>query len=209
MFNNVGFGEVQFNIIDRQVPWFPTGFAILDPNNYHLMYDTDIVPIEYIGEQHSYANNPWSPHAGFMAMDWLYTSDLNLYFAGADGYVYNFGVNDDDAGEQISSYYVSRAIDLGVKDRVKKVRWIDVDADLEPGTTLKIEYRVDNDEEWTELVETDLGSGRYLFVGMPKTLFRKIYIRFSNSSLGCRFNVNSFALDMVVHGQHKEMREYV
>ncbi len=206
MFNNIGFNEVEFNRIMQIVAWFPTGFPILSPNNFHLMYDTDIVPVQYIGEQHSYANNPWTPHDGFYVADWLYTSDLNLYFGGSDGYVYNFGVGEHDDGEQIDAYYVCKAIDLGVKDRMKKVRWIDVDATVAEGTTLKIEYRIDNDQEWTQLVETDQGSGRYLFVGLPKTLFRSIALRFSNGGTGCSFRINSFALDMVIHGQHKEMR---
>jgi hypothetical protein len=205
MFNGCAFNEVQFNTIMEIVMWFPSGFPLRDPNEFHLMYDTDIIPVQYIGEQQAYANNPWSPHSGFHAMQWLYTSDLNLYFAGNNGYVYNFGVGDTDDGEKIDAYYVTKAIDLGNLDRMKKVRWIDVDAEVEPGSILRIDYKTDNDSEWNPLVETDQGSGRYLFIGMPNTLFRKIYLRFSNGYVGCKFRINSFSLDMVVHGQHKEV----
>lgn len=205
MFNHTGFNDVEYNSIMQVVHWFPTGFPILDPNNHHLMYDTDIIPIQYIGEQHSYANNPWTPHDGFEALDWLYTADLNLHFAGNDGYVYDFGNSDTDDGGQINAYYVSKSVDLGAKDRNKKVRWIDVDAELKEGTRLKIEYSVDDEPEWYPLAETEEGSGRYIFVGVPKSLFRKIRLRFSNASTECDFRINSFSLDMVVHGQHKEM----
>lgn len=205
MFNSRAFNEVQFNRIMEIIPWHPGGFPFSDPNNFHLMYDTDIVPVAYIGEQHSYASNPWSPHRGFTPNQWLYTADLNLYFAGSDGYVYNFGVGDTDAGEMIEAYYVTKDIDMGVPDRMKKARWLDFDSDIVPGSTLRIYYKIDNEPEWTLLTEVDQGSGRYLFAGMPNILFRRIALKFSNGYTGCRFTINSFALDTVIHGQHKEM----
>ncbi len=205
MFNSQPFNRVEFNRIMEIIPWHPGGFPLTDPNNFHLMYDTDIVPVEYIGEQHSYSNNPWSPHAGFQPNQWLYTADLNLYFAGDDGYVYNFGTGDTDAGNKIEAYYVTKDIDLDVPDRVKISRWIDIDCDIEPGSILKVYFRIDGETEWRPLAEIDQGSGRYLFAGMPKIQFRKIALKFANGYLGCKFKINSFTLDMVIHGQQKEM----
>jgi hypothetical protein len=205
VFNSEGFNQLNFNTLSVIVSWYRDSFPVVDPNAYHLMYDTDIVPIQYIGEQHSYANNPWSPHRGFDANHWLYTSDLELFFAGSDGYVYRFGVGDTDDGDKIDAYYVTKYIDVGVPDRIKRARWLDVDAEVMPGSILQVYYRIDNESEWRQLTEIDQGSGRYIFTEMPKTAFRKIAFKFMNGYPGCTFRINGFALDVVIHGQQKEI----
>ena len=205
MFNSEAFNELEFNTIMAITLWIPSGFPLVEANNYHLFYDTDIVPITYIGEQQAFANNPWSPHRGYEANHWLYTSDMQLYFAGNDGYVYQFGVTDTDNGDKIDAYYVTKEIDIEVPDRIKTIRWLDVDYDIEPGSILQVYYKIDGEPEWNQLTEIDQGSGRYVFIEMPKMMFRKISFKFANGYTGCRFKINKFALDIVIHGQQKEM----
>jgi hypothetical protein len=205
MFNSEAFNELEFNTIMAITMWIPGSFPIVEANNYHLFYDTEIVPLAYIGEQQAYANNPWSPHKGFGVNDWLLTNELELYFAGSDGRVYKYGDTDTDNDNKIDAYYVTKSIDLDVPDRIKVVRWVDVDYEVEPGSILRVYYRADNDTEWIQLTEIDQGSGRYVFLEMPKLSFRKISFKFANAYIGCKFKINKFALDMVIHGQQKEM----
>jgi len=205
MFNSEAFNELEFNTIMAITMWIPGSFPIVEANNYHLFYDTEIVPLAYIGEQQAYANNPWSPHKGFGVNDWLLTNELELYFAGSDGRVYKYGDTDTDNDNKIDAYYVTKSIDLDVPDRIKVVRWVDVDYEVEPGSILRVYYRADNDTEWIQLTEIDQGSGRYVFLEMPKLSFRKISFKFANAHTGCKFKINKFALDMVIHGQQKEM----
>ncbi len=178
-----------------------------DPNVFTLMFDTDVVPVTYIGEQHAFANSPWTVHDGFEPNQWLYTRDLDLYYAGRSGFVYKFGESDTDNGDAINAYYVFKAVDLGVPDRKKRMRHLDFDLDKNPGSILQVYYKMDDDPEWTLMAEIDQGTGEYIFLTMPRRLCRKIHLKISNGYKECNFNVNSYSLDMVVRGQQAEKQK--
>lgn len=205
MFNHGAFNEVQFGIIMELVEYIPPDIPLGKPNNKTLMFDTDVVPITYVGEQYSYANSPWTPHDGMLPYQWVHRRNLQLLFGSNDGYVYRFYDGYEDAGEKIESYYVTKSIDLGVPDRKKRLRWIDIDCDVIHGSVLQVYYRMDDDNEWTLLAEIDQGDGKYKFIRMPRRLCRKVAFKFANGYKACDFRINSFSIDMVVHGQHKEV----
>jgi hypothetical protein len=201
MFNIEGFNVLPFNSIEGGEEYS----AAVVQNNLTLMFDTEVVPITYIGEQYSYANSPWMPHSGFYPNQWLNSRDLNLYFAGNDGYVYRYGSGATDNGAKIDAHYTVPAINLKSPDLRKRLRWIDIDAERNSGSFMRVWYRTDAEEEWQLLCEIEQGNITYPFVEFPKPLFRKISFKFENAYTGCEFTLNGFSLDMVIHGQQREM----
>ena len=202
MFNLGKYNELKFNQL-------PSG-SVPEPesivgNTLVLQYDTDVVPITYIGEQHSFSNSPWTPHDGMDPYQWVLTRDLRLLYASADGNVYQYGIGTTDNTQKIHDYYETKYIDLSMPDRVKRLRWIDIDAEAEPGTILIVSYKIDNDIEWRPFCELEQGNYKYTFVDIDAPMFRKIKLRFESGYTGCKYVINSFSLDMVVHGQHKEV----
>ncbi len=178
--------------------------SLIGQNTLTLVYDTEVVPITYIGEQYSYANSPWMPFSGFYPNHWLQSRDLNVYFAGNDGYVHRYGVGNTDNGQKIRAHYSTAPITLEAPDLMKRLRWMDIDHEKLPDSFLRILYRMDEEEDWKllcDLRQTD----KYHFVEFPRQLFRKIHLRFENANTGCEFILNSVSLDMVVRGQMKEM----
>ncbi len=205
MFNVTSFNSIEFNIITQIFPYIPPMVPLGDPNLFTLMFDTDVVPVTYIGEQHALANSPWTAHDGFEPNQWLYTRDLDLYYGSRDGFVYKFGVGDTDNGETIDSYYVFKEVDLEVPDRMKRIRHLDFDLDKHEGSILQVFYKMDDDPEWTLMAEIDQGTGKYTFIKMPRRLCRKIKLKVASGYNQCKFNVNSYSLDMVVRGQQKDL----
>lgn len=205
MFNVTPFNSVEFNVITQIFPYVPPMVPMGDPNLFTLMFDTDVVPVTYIGEQHAFANSPWTVHDGFEPNQWLYTRDLDLYYAGRDGFVYKFGVGDTDNGQTIDAYYVFKEVDLGVPDRKKRIRHVDFDLEKIPGSILRVYYKMDDDPEWTLMAEIDQGTGEYVFLSMPRRLCRTISLKIASGYNQCKFVVNSYSLDMVVRGQHKKI----
>jgi len=196
-----GFNRMSFNVIIEAEDYEPE----IVQNYITLVFDSDVVPLEYVGEQHAYSQSPWSPCQGFYPNAWLVDRMQNLYFAGDDGYVYSYGVGDSDAGQLISAYYITPPIDLDVPDRKKRVRWIDLDLKAYPGTHLKVFYRKDDDTEWKLLSEVEQKESYHPFVKMyDRPLFRKIQLKFENVD-GQKFVLNSFALDMAVRAQRREL----
>ena len=201
MFNVGKFNELGFNqILSGGEQEQPT----VAQNTLTLMYDTEIIPITYIGEQQSYANSPWMPMSGFYPNQWYLSQDTNLYFAGGDGYVHRYGVGNTDNGDKIDAYYTIPAISLKVLDAIKRLRWIDFDAESSPNSFMRIYYRADAEEEWNLLCEVEQGNIRYPFVEFPKIYFRKISFRIENGYTGCEFRLNGLSLDLAVRGQQKE-----
>jgi len=196
-FNRLPFNRIQ---VVAPAPDLPVG----EPNDLTFIYDTDVVPLEYLGEQQAYAQSPWTAHDGLAPCQWLLTREMNMYMAGNDGYVYKFGKGTTDSGRKIDSYYVTDAIDLGAPDRRKRLRWIDIDADSIPDSFVRVHYKID-EGDWRLLCEIEQGNFKYPFVAFPKPAFRKITLKFSSGYVGCTFRINGFALDMVIHGQQKEM----
>ncbi len=203
MFNRGKFNVTGFHWILEMAEDESVG--LIGQNVLTMAYDTEIVPITYIGEQYSYANSPWMPFSGFYPNQWLNSRDLNVYFAGNDGYVYQYGVGNTDNGEKISAHYVTAPITLQVPDLVKRLRWIDVDHKKLPDSFLRILYRMDEESDWQLLCDLSQDNLDYPFIEFPRKLFRKIYLRFENAHTGCEFTLNSVSLDMVVRGQQKEM----
>jgi hypothetical protein len=179
--------------------------ATIGQNTLTLMFDTEIIPLTYIGEQFSYSNSPWMPQSGYYPNCWLAARDTYVYFAGNDGYVHRYGVGTDDNGEKISAHYVVPGITLGHPDLMKRLRWIDIDAESLPDSFLRISYKMDNHEEWTLLCELEQGNLTYPFIEFPRELFRKISLKFENAHTGCEFALNGVTLDLVVRGQMREM----
>ena len=100
-------------------------------NDMTMVYDTEIVPLTYVGEKHSYANTPWTVFRGFVPTQWMVGSDMNLYFASQDGYVYQYGTGLTDVGNAIDAYYTTKLIDLEIPDRIKRIRRLVLDAKQE------------------------------------------------------------------------------
>jgi len=201
MFNQGRFNHISFNsIIDVE------GYeATIVQNALTLVFATDVVPLEYAGEQYSYSNSPWAPLTGYYPNQWMVDREQNLYYAGHDGYVYEHGVGAADGDVPINAYYTVPPIDLGVPDRKKRVRWIDLDLKAYPGTHLRIFYRKDDDTEWKLLGEVEQKESDHPFVKMyDRPLFRKIQLKFENVD-GQKFVLNSFALDMAVRAQRREL----
>lgn len=195
------FNNLRFNIISV----FDLYPQVSLENIMSLVYDLDIVPTEYIGEQHYYANSPWMPLEGFYPMDWVMGTDGNLYFASADGYVYQYGVGHLDHQDKIDTYYVSPSIDFGVPDRVKRLRWIEFDAQPIKNSLVRVWYRLDNEEEWAQLCEINSGEIVYPYAKFPRPAFRRMQLKFENAYSGCNFIIHAYSLDVVIRGQQKEM----
>jgi hypothetical protein len=202
MFNSGKFNSIGFNRLSDESEDYTSSIV---QNTLTLAYDADIVPITYIGEQYGFSNSPWVPFSGFYPNQWLYTRDLDVYFAGADGYVHRYGVGTDDNGRRIEARYVMPPIDLGHPDLTKRLRYIDIDAEKLPDSFLRIFYRMDDEEDWTLLCELEQGKQKHPFVEFPRQLFRKISLKFENAHTGCEFILNGVTLDLVVRGQMKEM----
>lgn len=200
--NPVGFNSLPFNHIPEVAP--PSDLPVARPNDLTLIYDTDVVPLQYIGDQQAFTQSPWTPHDGFAPLQWMRSRELNLYLAGNDGYVYEYGVGDTDSGRKIDDYLITAGFDLGSPDLKKRLRWIDIDADSEPGSFVRVYYRVDGGS-WQLLCEIEQGNFKYPFVSFPRPMFRNIELKFSSGYVGCKYKINAFVLDMVVHGQQKEM----
>jgi len=196
------FNRMPFNRITdvAPAPDLPVGKA----NDLTLIFDTEVVPLEYLGEQQAYSQSPWTAHDGFSPFQWLLTNDLDMYLAGNDGYVYRLADKATDSGRKINDYYITGSIDLGAPDIRKRLRWIDIDADSFPGSFVRVHYKIDNND-WVLLCEIEQGNFNYPFVSFPMPMFRKISLKFSSAYKGCTYRINGFSLDMVVHGQHKEM----
>ena len=197
-FNVAGFNWIEDGIAEEHV-------SQIVQNTLTLAYDTEVVPITYIGEQYNYANSPWMPFSGFYPNQWLNGQDLNVYFAANDGYVYRYGVGNTDNEREISAHYVTHPITLNARDLMKRLRWIDIDHEKLPDSFLRILYRLDEEQDWRLLCELNQANPEYRFIEVPRQLFRKIYLRFENAHTGCEFIVNSVSLDMVVFGQQREM----
>lgn len=191
-----------FNRLPEVIP--PTDRRRPEENDLTLIYDTDVVPLEYTGEQQAFVNSPWTAHDGFYPLQWLLSSELQLYFAGSDGYVYRFGEGETDDGEKIKDYLVTKAFDLGEPDRKKRLRWIDIDAESMPGSFVRIYYQAD-DGQWKLLCELEQGNFKYPFVKFPKPRFRKLALRFESAYKGCRYKINGVTLDLVARGQQREV----
>jgi hypothetical protein len=200
MYNSGRFNEVGFNLIEDVEEYSP----LIVRNNLTMVLDTDIIPVEYIGERLPYSNSPWMPQSGFYPNQWLVASNLYLYFAGDDGYVYRYGVGKTDAGQAINAYYVLSAITLEALDLKKRLRWIDIDYEKMTDSFVRVLYKIDDADEWSLLCELDQGEVKYPFVGFPRPLFRKISIKFEASYTGCDFVINGITLDMAIRGQQKE-----
>ncbi len=181
-------------------------------NDVTLIYDTDVVPLTYIGEKHSYANSPWTLHRGFVPTQWLVGNDLNLYFASDDGYVYQYGIGHTDAGKIIDAYYTTKLIDLDMPDRVKRIRRLILDSRRERENFMQIEYKVDSEENGWELFRREVDLSKpidrmfYYFPDGRGPLCRKIAFRFSTVYMGSKFRVNGFTLDIAVHGHQEERK---
>lgn len=179
-------------------------------NDVTLVYDTEVIPLTYIGEKHSFANSPWVLHRGYTPTQWLVSQDANLYFASDDGYVYQYGVGDTDVGEMIKVSYSTKLLDLDMADRAKRVRRLTLDARQEKDSYLRIDYRVDNEEgKWRMFRrEVDLSEPiDRMFLYFPDgrgPLCRKIAFRFSTVYAGSRFRINGFTLDMAIRGHQEE-----
>ena len=182
-------------------------------NDVTLLYDTDIVPLTYIGERHSYANSPWTLHRGYVVNQWLVGRDLNLYFASPDGYVYQYGVGDTDSGETIDAYYTTKLIDLGIPDRKKRIRRLILDASRERESFMRIEYKLDTEDNEWKLFKREIDLSKpidRMFFTFPDgrgPLCRKIAFKFSTVYSGSKFRVNGFTLDIAVHGHQQERSE--
>ena len=201
MFNRGDYNVAGFNLFEEVEPYI----AAITQNTLTFAYDTEIVPITYIGEQFSYSNSPWMPFSGFYPNQWFRAKDLNVYFGGNDGYVYRYGVGNTDNGSKIAAHYVTAPITLDAQDLMKRLRWIDIDHEKLPDSFLRILYRLDEEQDWRQLCELSQTNPEYRFIEVPRQLFRKLYLRFENAHTGCEFIVNSVSLDMVVFGQQREM----
>lgn len=181
-------------------------------NDVTLVYDTEVVPLTYVGEKHSYVNSPWTLHKGFTPTQWLVGQDLNLYFASTDGYVYQYGIGTTDAGKAIEAYLCTKLIDLGTPDKVKRIRRLILDARREEDSFINIEYKIDSESNGWETLCRDVDLSKpidRMFIYFPNSnrpLCRKIAFKISNSYLGNVFRINGFTIDMAVHGHHEERK---
>jgi hypothetical protein len=179
-------------------------------NDLTLVYDTEVVPLTYIGEKHSYANSPWTMHRGYTPTQWLAALDQNLYFASDDGYIYQYGIGDTDAGRPINAYLTTKFIDLQMPDRTKRVRRLILDARREKDSFIRVDYKIDaEDNDWKLFRENiDLSQPiDRMFFYFPDgrgPLCRKIAFKFSTIYLGSKYRINGFTLDMAVHGHQEE-----
>lgn len=175
-----------------------------------LVYDTEVVPLTYIGEKHSYVNSPWMMHRGYTPTQWLAALDQNLYFASDDGYIYQYGIGDTDAGRPINAYLTTKFIDLQMPDRTKRVRRLILDAQREKDSFIRVDYKIDaEDNDWKLFRENiDLSQPiDRMFFYFPDgrgPLCRKIAFKFSTVYTGSKFRINGFTLDMAVHGHQEE-----
>ncbi len=179
-------------------------------NNMTLVYDTEVVPLTYIGEKHSYVNSPWMMHRGYTPTQWLAALDQNLYFASDDGYIYQYGIGDTDAGRPINAYLTTKFIDLQMPDRTKRVRRLILNAQREKDSFIRVDYKIDaEDNDWKLFRENiDLSQPiDRMFFYFPDgrgPLCRKIAFKFSTVYTGSKFRINGFTLDMAVHGHQEE-----
>ena len=179
-------------------------------NNLTLMFDTDITPIEYIGEKYSYANSPWVLLDGFVPTQWIVRLNLNAYFSSVDGYVYQYGIGNTYNGLKIEDYYTTKYFDFGLPDRRKRIRRMNLDFDPHPGSFLHVYYKADHDDEWTFMAEVDVSTNDFRFVSFPTgkgPLCRKIAFKFASAYTGSRIRVNGFELDVAVHGQQRQVEK--
>lgn len=181
-------------------------------NDITLVYDAEVVPISLIGEKHSYANSPWTLHRGYVPTQWLVGQDLNLYLASADGYVYQYGIGSTDAGKMIEAHYDTKLIDQESPDRTKRIRRLILDAMFERESFMKIEYKVDSEENEWQMFNSEVDLSKpidRMFFNFPDgrgPLCRKIAFRFSTVYAGSRFRVNGFTLDIAIHGHQEERK---
>jgi len=172
-------------------------------NDITLEYDTDVVVPDYIGEKAGLASNPWTLHRGFIANDWLIDRDENVYIAGNDGFVYQYGIGHTDGGVKIDSYYITKGIDLDMPSRLKRFREIFIDIDYEFSSGfMTIEYMADN-SEWKQLTEVNLSNKDQNRFAIGK-LCRRIAFKFSNTYTESRFRLLGFTLDVAVRGHQSQ-----
>ena len=168
-------------------------------NDAVLEYNTDVVVINYIGEEKSYASNPWVYHKGINANDWLVSHNENLCFAAEDGYVYQYGVGFTDNGAVIDSYYVTGYMDSGVSDQIKRYRSLTIEYELTAGFML-LEYRTHENDEWKEIAEIDLSKRKPVIKFGRGIRARRIQFRFRTEGTGSYFKIYGFTPDLAVRG---------
>lgn len=179
-------------------------------NDVTLVYDTEVVPLTYIGDKHSYANTPWTLDRGYTLTQWLVGRDLNLYFASDDGYVYQYGIGDTDVGKPIDAYYTTKLMDLGMPDRAKRVRRLILDVRREKNKFMQIEYKTDAEDSDWQLFRREIDLSKpidamfFYFPDGRGPLCRKIAFKFSTVYEGSRFRVNGVTLDIAVRGHQEE-----
>ena len=177
-------------------------------NDLTMVYDTDVVPLTYIGDKHSYANSPWMPHRGYVPCQWIVRNDLNLYFGATDGYVYQYGVGDTDGGSAIEAYYTTKFLTLNAPDRVKRVRNVRVEVRPVLESFMLIEYMTEKSSDWERLKQANLGvPSDTAFIPFPNgrgPVCRKFRLKFSTVYTGSKFSVEGYVLDMAVRGNENQ-----
>lgn len=198
-----GFNQLQFNYIGDIVA--PPGLGLPKPNELTYIFDTEVLPIEQIGERFEYANSPWTRMDGMSPLQWFVSRTKKLYFVGNAGYLYQYDIGDTNDGEPINSYYITNALDFDSPDRKKRLRWLELESEDIEGSFLRIHYKIDNDLNWKLLAELDMGNREYPFIEGPPELFRIITFKFETAYEGCKFRISNYSLDLAIRGQQKEV----
>lgn len=198
-----GFNQLQFNYIGDIVT--APGLGLPEANEITYIFDTEVVPIEQIGERYEYANSPWTRMDGMSPLQWLVSRTKRLYFVGHDGYLHQYDIGVTNDGNPINAYYVTNALDFDAPNRIKRLRWMELESEAIEGSFLRIFYKIDNGSHWKLLAELDMGHDKYPFIQGPPELFRVIIFKFETAYEGCRFRINTYSLDLAIRGQHKEV----